>query len=191
VSLDDLGHCGALLLDAPLCTMGEGKSQRLARSVRERELVEVPRGSTLGQIEAGSSCDEDYVLEVALAQPSRVVAVRGWFHEGVPTRMSVRARDAAGFWHTLIETSENQQWTTDAPRFAPGAVAASVPVTLDFSPIRADAIQLVLRCDQQRPPTLRAPEGTVWLYELEVFAEGSFWEAWQRAWNGALTAEPG
>ena len=183
VGLHVLDFCGGVRPEANLCMMRDGprRSEKLALTVAQRHQVSAKEGETLGQLELGRSCDEDYTMTVNLDRPSVVFAVRPWFVEGVPRWMKVAAEGPDGGWRTLLETWENnQQLHRLTPDSRNDLGFGSAPVTIECMPFRTRRLRVSMRCSKQHPFDPTQPGHNVWLYELEVFARVSRLDAWRR-----------
>jgi len=183
VSLDVLGFCGALRPEASLCMMRDAprRSELLPLTVAQREQVAVKPGETLGQLEPGRSCEEDYTMTVTLDRPSVVFAVRFWFVEGVPRWVKIEAEGTDGAWQTLIVNSEQtQQLDGLSPNIKNDIGFGSAPVTVDCMPFRTKRLRVSTRCSKTHPFDPSQVGHNVWLYELEVFARVSRLDAWRR-----------
>ncbi len=180
VTLDVLGYCGALREERQLCSMGADRPvEKLALTVGQRASADPGVGRQLGQLEPGSSCEQDYALTLTLERSYDVSAVRAWFRQGAPTRLGVAVSEDGSNWQTMVETTQNEQWTK-REMMLPADRHGSVPVTIDFRPVAARHVRLTTRCDMQNPAFPSKAGDPVWLFEFEVGAQLRPWQAWLR-----------
>ncbi len=113
---------------------------------------------------------------ITLARPERIVAVRSWYHQGVPSRMSVQIDDGKGGWQTVARPRQVPEafWEMKTPLYyAGGAMSAT---TLLPRGVRAQRLRFVTWCDSE------GPSGTAgepaWLTEIELFTDQTRAQAW-------------
>ena len=187
VNLENVGHCGALKDDAPLCLMTPGAARDMQMKVKDRARAVVPPEGQLGQGEPGDpECTTEYAVTITLDRPRPVFAVRGWYVGMPPSRFGIQADDGSGQWRLVFATTENKE-AVESPFGRPAAetMAVSVPITTQFPPVPAKRLRLTLRCDVTNPAKPSEAGNPVWLYEVEVFGRLSRLEAWWRRLFGA------
>jgi protein kinase-like protein len=172
VHLWNVPTCGPLREEADLCVMEGSDLRRLGARVRDRGRFASFPPEAFGQVEEAGDCRSDDEVTVTLARPEIVFAARAWYHTGIPTRYRVSVEGDDGEWATVFETNEGR------PENRPSVW--SFPVTTTFAPVRARRLRLNVRCDLRDPWNPERPGENVWLYELEVFARLSRFEAWRR-----------
>ena len=161
VSLQALGTCGTEKPDSFLC----GDQQVLTRRVREASAEDRKR---LGQWTPPMPCGERWI-DLDLGRSRRVRAVRAWHHgrEHFPRRLDVLL-DGRPIFQAADFLPRGSAW--DARGYDSG------PETADFPPTLARHVRVLIDSCTTPDPAI----GHGWLYELEVFADLPWYEAW---WN--------
>jgi len=141
--------------------------------------AECPDGSGRKLVPA-NDCDkpEGDGVVVALDRPRRILAVRPWFHQGVPIRLSVQVDDGKGGWSTVAAPKQVPEafWELKQPLYHAGG-AMSATILLESPGVVTRRLRLVTWCDPEEPSGTRGQP--VWLNEIEVFASQSRAEAWK------------
>ena len=97
----------------------------------------------------------------------------------VPSALRIQAEADDGTLRDVFATRDNREGMD--PRWYPGGMGASVPVTNEFAPVRTRRIRVVVDpCSTLRDGVPGTEGDVVWLYEVEVFARLGRTEAWRR-----------
>jgi hypothetical protein len=193
VRLRASGVCGLPQPDDPLCALNDdGNTYHLLDS-RVSDLARFPpeRRTRLGFFSAPVPCGERTVI-AKLARSHTVIAVRLWYRETPPRNFRVQLWNAGEKTHETDIINNGQG--RDPANWLPRRVSnISLPVTTETVAAIADRVQVVIdTCSTLSDEELahyRAGTGDKdptlgWLYELEVFARISRYEAWRRALLG-------
>lgn len=188
------GRCGFPDPDDRLCERTNEVDGYRLLDARVRDLAQFPveQHERLGFLVPAVPCGERSVT-VHLDGPRKVIAVRVWYHEfPAPRSTRVLLWDASGRIHET-DAFENGQARADANWPNVRGNAASLPVTTEIVPVVSDRVRVVIdTCSTLTESQLieyRAGRGEVvprigWLYEIEVFARISRYEAWRRTLFG-------
>jgi predicted Ser/Thr protein kinase len=173
------GACGPLDPDSPLCESveqpdGTRKPHLYDLTVGERHRFPALDRERTGQLIRGVSCG-DRTVTVELDGVYHIGAVRLWHYwkQNVPGEYRIEAEDSTGAYRVV--------WATDSARPNPpdGPRHGVYPETAHFDPVATRRIRAVINtCTTPDEPDPRAGHG--WLYEIEVFAAVSRFDAWKR-----------
>ena len=186
-----LGRCGTFSPDAHLCERLDGDFRVLPETGRDLEQFPPERRIRLGQTVPRISCGER-AITVVLDRDYPIIAVRTWhrdYSHGAPRQFRVELLRPDGTWQAHSVVNSYQARTHKWWEWRGDGSATSAPVTLTFPPTVAHRVRFVMdTCstfsDAELSEYLRgAPgmePGNGWLYEIEVFARLSPWQAWRR-----------
>lgn len=203
VDLALMGGCGTLEPDDILCEDIDGDDAHRVLPYRGRDIdlskISTLEGTRLGKLVPRIECGERS-LTLTLGRERQISAVRAWFHDVPPALVWVALKDPSG--ETLKQIRDSTDFTLvtyepslrslDVNTDVPGERFMALPVTFQFSPATANEVSLAfdtctsldpadferyLAGEQHKNGTDIAPQ-VGWLYELEVFAEPEWYEAW-------------